>query len=637
LFAWARLLATVVHVVEFSFLLHVFRSKGVLTSLAVQNSCVLLSGVYWGCLEILRTRVRTAHSKNAAAREVGAWIHTAVGLAVCVLAVPSTVVALRVVLLGEPFRVLDLYALICALRLGLDLPLRTYYSGVYARYRVARPALAIVLFELSGLATILVSWRWLGSWSFPLGLLLSVLVSRGFTFYVTRRAYRLLRLPAPHGRASWHLRARPSELVSAGLAGAATRLGPLLVLALVWGRHRGQSGFVLLVHLLAPLLSATASWPQVFYLDFKRLEHDACLALRRRLQAQLVPLSLLVGVGLWVLGVVTGASRTAPSALTIAIALLPVFLTQSYLAGLQLSHLARGELHRLSLNAVVVMVGLVVATALTVGSGARTLAVTGVLALAIVHLGVVRARPRRVPFGRKDSVAAWLGVLTAVREPVSVSWASVPKSRGRELEVLASWLEARLGAAGALAVVRGRWLIWSQPTSVSAPLTKAELVAASGGLIETHEQRVANDGAPLAVEVCRSLAWVRGPTARSDAEVGRLVATFQRLFPAGCVADLHDPRTCAQLATYTPRQRQDLWLDALRHATGRRGQLADMDVSTLSCAGEIRLIFVVSKLLPREERRSWKALLATEEWSEDQSLSKGPMSTGVERALPVKS
>ena len=130
------------------------------------------------------------------------------------------------------------YVAVVVGRLVIDLPVRTLYSGVYARRRIYRPVAAVFGSELSGLLAVLALWGWLGPWSFPLALAAAIAVSRAILVVYTLRAYDGMGLPRPgvRWRAALQLRSRDDGpmLVAAGLANASTRVGSMLVLALGW-------------------------------------------------------------------------------------------------------------------------------------------------------------------------------------------------------------------------------------------------------------------------------------------------------------------------------------------------------------------------------------------------------------------
>ena len=66
---------------------------------------------------------------------------------------------------------LDAYALVCLLRLAIDMVLRAFYSGVYAYGRVHRPAWSAPVAPTLLIGVTLALWSWLGGWSFVAALL----------------------------------------------------------------------------------------------------------------------------------------------------------------------------------------------------------------------------------------------------------------------------------------------------------------------------------------------------------------------------------------------------------------------------------------------------------------------------------
>lgn len=621
--ALGRSTAVIVHLVEFVFLAHIFGERGLASALVVANACGLAAGFWWGGLELLRNRLQDA-GKAQSSHETSVWLGRAVIAAALVLAATAMVLGVRwadggVDLLGA-------YALVVAARLAVDLVARTYYSGVYARRRVYRPVLAILATELSSLVAIAGLWPWLGPWSFPAGLALSVLASRAVLVVYTARAYAAQRMPRPRValRRALRVRRRSDGVIFAlaGLAGATTRLGSLLVLLVLFGGG-GLGPAAVVLHLSVPLLTTASAWPQVFYLDFRRLDEHLAAALLRRLRRRLAPLALLIGVALWLVACAVVLSRIELDDAAVPLAgLLPLMVALSWLGRVQLEYFARKQYLRVCAGGVAVaaalLLALVGADAVTPAMGApsRPLAIVAAVALGIAVTELWRSRRRAQPArGRLRSLSPWLTALTACREPVVVGAVHAGDARADQLAALADAIAARLGEAGAVAPVRGRRLVWFDVGG--GHLARRDLLVASAGLVDAIDVTpIAADGAG-ALAQATAMGLITPPAAGAVEGVEGLVARARGMFPAVMVEVLVDGRGGAELARLEPTVRRAVWLDAVTDARGgrRARPRSGYDVSTFVRGGEIAALFVVPADAPLELRRRWRGELERANWA----------------------
>src|SRR3954454_3472882 len=131
-FALSRLLGALTHVLEFTFLLSVFRARGVIASLGLQNAGLLVEAFWWGCLEIIRAHIRAEVAKSAIVNRITRWLTWSLRLGLVALVVPCAISLTLCLTEKRRVNVLDAYALVCGARLAIDLVARTYYSGIYA-------------------------------------------------------------------------------------------------------------------------------------------------------------------------------------------------------------------------------------------------------------------------------------------------------------------------------------------------------------------------------------------------------------------------------------------------------------------------------------------------------------------------
>jgi hypothetical protein len=616
----SRVVGLGVHAVELLFLTQVFRGAHLGSMLILVNLAMLASAAWWGALDVQRSRIRELGGEpGEIAMEIGVWLRRGLLLAVAVLVVTG-----GLALTGARGNVEPLllgYAAVVALRLAVDLVARAYYSGIYARQRVYRPPLAIVAIELAGLAVILACWRLAGAWSVPLGLLVQLVLSRGLLVVYSRRAYRTRGIPTPPLRERTRPAADVGHPVMAALAGVATRLGSLLVVAVLLGQ-RGPGIEVQVVHLMAPLLATAGSWPQVFYLDFRRLEDDPAARLRDRLGSMLEPMALVIGVACWAIGAGYAVAILGGRGADIAIALAPLVVAHSWLGRSQLRYFAQGEYAR-------VIVGAVVLLAVTAGWFAieRRLDIGGpathgvMLAFASLAAALVvdrlRGRPWRAPEqGLVRALAPWMRALTDVTEPVRLGRLAMRSATNTERLALAERMAEELGSRGAVAT-RSRGLVWFERAAGEPTITRARLVELSAGRVDDVRELAADSGEAALLDAAdRDLLPAPGKpdddqTDGATSLLDALAGEFSRRFPDGLVEDLGEPAPCPALAALPSETRRTIWQQAqLLGRGGRPRPQGDHEVTVYAPRGAVELIFCAPRQAAPTDRRAWRELLA---------------------------
>jgi hypothetical protein len=630
-FTLTRLLGAATHVLEFTFLVAIFSFKGVVASLALQNAALIGGAFWWGCLEVLRARIRTENSKSVIVARINLWLGWSARLAILAVVVPLAVSVTDAHARHRPLGVIDVYAFLCGLRLALDLVSRTYYSGVYALRRVYRPIISVLLAEPIGLALILLFWKPLDYWSFPIGLAASLVVSRGLQIYYASRAYDLLRIPRPRVR----LRVRRPRsiagttpigaVIRGGLANLSTRLGSLLALTALLTLMLGADApldMVLALHLSATLLGATAYWTQAFYPDFKKLEIDAYALLRARMERKLGSMAIVMGTLLW-----SAASAAIyyflgqfPVEIFVA-ALFPVFVSAAYLSTLQLRDFARGQFTRLLLSSAVMCAALFGILLLRGGGSVPSwgLLMTGALMSGIVVLWAAQLWRSKPPTtGLMPSLLAWVRAAASVDGPVRIGRALTKEATVAHCTLLASRIADVLKAHGASVVIpSARRVLWfeRQHHDISA----SDLLVAGAGTIWSVERASfwPTGTRALAAAVDQGLIG-RAEPGQIEVSVAALANAFRARFDGrGFFADLLASRPDPTFAGLTPVARQAVWRDGGHEALLGKiaGQVSGFEVTSFRPAGEIRMLFAVPKTVALGERLAWRELVGSANWA----------------------
>ena len=556
-----RGLELAVHLVEFWLLVQVWSGSRLAGAVVGHGAAAIAGAAWWGCLEIVRAELRARGPQSAL---VGRWLRGALaGAAVVAGATGLGLAACAVRGRLGPF---ELYLGTLALRAAADAVLRAYQAGVQATRRIYRPLGAVAAVELGGLALLAVALPLVGRWSLPLAVAASTAASRAVSFHYARRAYRVARIEPPRLRErAPHPRVSPGALLWAALAGAGSRIGSMMVIALVaaGGARLGPAARAL--HLVTPLIALAASGCTTFYVDVVRLGRPLEQRLGARLSAALVPSALALALASWiaasVLLLIAGAGTR------FAFSLLPLFAAQALfnLAGLEL--VARQRFREAAAVAALF--------ALAAVSGAPAAIA---LASALAAL-VTWARSR-------SSAGGWIDELAAERGPVAVGRADL--ARGVAPARALAALEARLGARGRVAL-SGRRAIWFE-RGAAERLDRAGAAIATAGMASAIDLELHSSGA-------HALARTAGAAPDAD----QLCAEFAARFPDGVAIDLRARRAAVPDAAPL----DEIWRDALVFARGGRPRRSDWAVSALVDAGSIAIVFAIPRRGPGAARTAW--------------------------------
>ncbi|WP_163800226.1 hypothetical protein [Mycolicibacterium sediminis] len=554
-----------VHVAEFLIILATLGGLAAYTVMILRVGSLLVSGAWWGLLEVMRERVRglsESADRDGIEREIGAWLVLSVIAAAMVTLAGALV--LSALLPEDGDTIGHVYAFLIVIELAMRMPVRVLHSGMFATRRVYRPLWT--LFAPTVVQLVIIGG---GVLFFPTAaVVVAIIASNALSIWITVTfAVRLYRLAGlwpnlrPAGRHRISLPSIPVRLgIETTLAGVGLRLDAVAVLAIAGIYGTTTRAFDLTAgiqtwreidafqffYLALPLFRGAYEATSVFYFDFVRLRRlPALREYRVWFFHRLLWITPVVTLYFWGLAAVLGTWVLPDIPFSFLLALLPLFVVRSFIGTYQIRLFAEGRFN--SLNATTALTAVLFALVwLDPDPASDLLELTAaMLVLLIVHMNVqhfhdrVPSRPTQLPLGD------WIRALAAEPGPVYAGTVDVPE-----------WIPTRQRSA-ALRLVREQLrhngcLAFHSPTSLvfferasggDAPgHLHLTLQAATGGAVNRGRRwpDPADDGHAALDRIIHD-RWLKPVDAAPAPPVSPALLRpgFLAIFPDGFVADLH--------------------------------------------------------------------------------------------------
>jgi hypothetical protein len=283
LFPLIRALSTsFFHALEAAAVALIFDPAFLVPLIHVRLVSAIAGAALWGATEPLRRDVRhdaASHKwDEARARIARARSWARVAAALTVLAGLGWVI-LRPHIPGY-FSVVDAYVLAVALRVAVNVLIRTYHSGIFALGRIYRPRWTFVGPDLVDGLGLFALWPLVGPWAVALTVVVASLLRAAVTVPFVRRAYARSPLGCvPPLALRDAAGAAPRGLllvIWSAIGGLATEAHSWVVLWL-WISRSGE--IALVAYALRPLVSLLLQLPRLFYADLQLVERSGSLAI----------------------------------------------------------------------------------------------------------------------------------------------------------------------------------------------------------------------------------------------------------------------------------------------------------------------------------------------------------------------
>lgn len=611
----------VIHVAEFLIILTSLGGLAAFTVMILRVGSLIVSGAWWGLLEVMRERVRTfveSGQRDAAAREIGSWLVLSVLVAAAVTVTGSVVLLTMLPSTHDPAG--RLYAFLVVIELAISIPVRTMHSGLFATRRIYRPLWSIFVPTVVSLVVVGAGVSFYPTAAIVVALIVSNAISIGMTVHYTRQAYLLSGLTPKYRVTGRHvLPSIPPRMgLEVTLAGLGLRLDAVAVLAIAGIYGTSTRAFDLTAgfsawrdidafqffYLVLPLFRGSYEATGIFYFDFVRLRRLAALRQFRQLFFhKLLWTAPVVTLFFWALALALGVFVLPDIPISFLFALLPLFMVRSLIGAYQFRLFAEGQFR--ALNATVVLsAGLFALVWIDVNPASDLVQITAaMIALLIVHINLQHLQDRTTSLPTLLALGDWLYALGRESGPVRVSRFEIP-----------DWISTRQRAS-AVELIRDMLdgtghLTFRSPNSLLTFDRNAQghkhmaIQAATGGAVNRAATLGALAHGGDAIDRLAAAGWVESG---QETDLESLKAAFDRLFTDGVVADLKTHEGQRDLASLDPDLLAVVLPSSIKSLQDGLGviKVAERWLTPIFERGTLRVIFVLPTDVDHGVFRDW--------------------------------
>lgn len=606
---------------EINFFYPVFAQKKIVSSILIYNLTHLALWFWWGGLELFRDRVRDfilTGNQMKLQRELNNWASLSLQIGIVIAAIAISVFVYQAIFGFKDQRLF--YSFICILlfKLAIQIPTRTIYSGILATTRVYRPIYSIILADVIYLIIIVALWHFLNVWAFVIALLFSSMVSALLTIYFCLRVYKIVKVPLP--RIRFRIRLEPIRLIftkkfmSAGFAFAATRLGNILVVAIVLQTimlSGGDTRMLMFAQAATPLINAGAGWAQLFYFDFKKLNSKLLQRFQIELAKKLVVVSLLVGLCVWFMCVfILQAFYKLPGPEILFGALLALLL-RSAVSVYHVRLFTEGRFWSMAASSLIMFLALVPAEGNIIWRVCLALLLTLIFLETFPGYATKICKkiwPQKSHILSPTNALEWLQSLEEIGCQVQLGKLLFHKERPWSLKTVLADIQKQIGANGAAVALGRTRILWYQ---TDGEIDVKPFMVRLGGLVsEFAKSDVFLDGKKCFDFLINS-GWL-GTLNFSEMSSGKNLETYFRdLFSNGLVIT---PKRLSTTSTQplSMGDSKNILREALHFCslTPLQSKKNTFDVSAYCIKGVIQMIFAVPRAIDTiSPRAEWRGRL----------------------------
>ena len=625
----------VIHVAEFLIILTSLGGLAAFTVMMLRVSSLIVSGAWWGLLEVMRERLRAlaqSADTDGIEREIGRWLvlSALAGIAVII----GGGVALLLLFPPDQDALGSLYAFLILIELALRMPVRVLHSGMFATRRIYRPLWS--MFAPTAVSLVVIG---VGVFLYPAGaiviaIIASNAVSIWITVHFTVRAYRLTGLwPKYRGRSMRDLLPSiPPRLgIEATLSGLGLRLDAVAVLLIAGIYSTNTRAFDLTAgfsgwrdvdvfqffYLVLPLFRGSYEATAVFYFDFVRLRRiPAFRQFRVSFFHDLLWVTPVITLFFWSLAIPLVLWVMPDIPFSFLLALLPLFVLRSLIGAYQIRLFAEGQFR--TLNATILLsAGLFALVWIDVNPASDLVQITAaMIVLLIIHINVQHLRDRTTALPTLLSLGDWIRALAAEPQPVRVGRISVPDwIDSRQKSDAVAVMRETFETEGHLAFRSSSRVVFYQRITSDDTDSRPHLAlqTATGGAANRAELLATTiESGRDALDCAIEEDWLQ-PVDDLTSGPDVLVAEFLSAFPDGTTVDLRT-RAGRRAAGTLP---QSLLVGLLPSAMKSLGQgavtvaVSDRWMTPVYYDGTLRLIFVLPTEFDTDTLRRWRRTVNT--------------------------
>jgi len=286
------------HLFEFYLLSRVLIGEIFMSYILMTHITTLVPSAFWGLLEGQRSELNQSISKLRKNKIIRDWYHFA-WLCFAV----TTVIYTGIFFFGGSSlknSEAKFFLLLGVVNLFELIP-RSRYSAIFAQARVYRPQGSILLLETLCFALNLALYLYFRSpKALLIGLLLSKILIISVGWVYTSRAYHVHRLPIPRLLfARFKTPHLPSGITKINAWNhmfymLMQRACSIFIILILYQSREGA--LPLVFHLIAPLITASTNWIQIFYFDFRKFRFSPFQTSLERYSHPLLIFSIAIGM-----------------------------------------------------------------------------------------------------------------------------------------------------------------------------------------------------------------------------------------------------------------------------------------------------------------------------------------------------
>lgn len=330
-----------VHVLEFYFITIIFSNYHLEHLILFRAGIFVINAGWWGMLEVMLSRIRTLPRTDpkTLACEMGNWQFLALLLGViCAL---ISLIFIFFALNRSPVE--NFYIAAVLLQLGIHFFVEVRRASIYAKFRIARPFLSIMILPLANVFFLVTFWWLLGDYALAINALCSALLSTVISLHYIHRAYIIHQWPTPIWptlQEFWHCipNAFVSEFFWAGLASILISLEGIIIWLIYY--ENMQSGvhntYYKLLYFISPLLNTSATCGRLFYFDNKKYNDSLLKRCMPSFNARRLHLTPFICLFYWLITALFCIGYFQENTYSFSLLLLVFFVLRSSMAYLQI-------------------------------------------------------------------------------------------------------------------------------------------------------------------------------------------------------------------------------------------------------------------------------------------------------------